>query len=126
MLKYVFSFQQLVSEYINGSIHILNKSLILSVQDKKLKNAWSGKRLAVDYLMIYGALSMPIFYIKRWKNLMTSEKNIFFLILVITQKVVNYIILALRKLLLVVMLFFMKLNFRHGVMMMLNKIFQYI
>jgi len=41
---------------------------------------------------------------------MIKEKNAFFLVLMIIQKLITYIILAPRKLLLVMMLFFMKLN----------------
>jgi len=52
---------------------------------------------------------------------MTREKNTFFLVLVIVQKLINYIIIALRKLLLFVMLVFMNLNLGHETMMLLKK-----
>lgn len=68
-----------------------------------------------------GALPIPKFQIKRGNKLMTREKNTFFLVLVIVQKLINYIIIALRKLLLFVMLVFMNLNLGHETMMLLKK-----
>ena len=44
----------------------------------------------------------------------------------IIQKLIDYTILALRKLLLFVILFSIKLSFRHGAMIVLNKLFHWI
>ena len=64
---------------------------------------------------------MPKFRIKRGNKLMTRERNVFFLVLVIIQKLINYIIIAQRKLFLFMMLVFMKLNLGHETMMLLKK-----
>jgi hypothetical protein len=61
---------------------------------------------------------MPIFQFKTENSFMTKEKNVFFLVTVIIQKLINYIIPSPRNLLLVEMLFFTKLNFEHGAMML--------
>ena len=64
---------------------------------------------------------MPKFRIKRGNKLMTRERNVFFLVLVIIQKLINYIIIAQRKLFLFMMLVFMKLNLGHETMLLLKK-----
>jgi hypothetical protein len=61
---------------------------------------------------------MPIFQFKTENSFVTKEKNVFFLVIVIIQKLINYIIPSPRNLLLVKMLFFTKLNFEHGAMML--------
>jgi len=62
MFKYVFSFQQLVSEYINGSIHILNRNLILSVQDKTYIYILFDSDQLFNYVIIF------FFYVGMFAN----------------------------------------------------------
>jgi hypothetical protein len=53
---------------------------------------------------------------------MIKEKNIFFLVFVINQKLIKYIILTPINLLLVEMLFLIKFNFGHKTVIVLIKI----
>ena len=57
---------------------------------------------------------------------MTRERNAFFLVLVINQKLISFTILSLRKLLLVMMSFFMKIKSGHGMRIVLRNKFQLI
>jgi hypothetical protein len=82
------------------------------------KKAWSGQRPTIDHLRIFRCLVYAHIPIQNRKSFMTKEKNVFFLVIVIIQKLINYIILSPRNLLLVEMLFFTKLNFEHGAMML--------
>ena len=56
---------------------------------------------------------MIMFLMKKEESYMTKVKNVFFLVLVIIQKLINCIILLPRKLSLVVTLFFTKEK-KHG------------
>jgi len=38
---------------LNWSIHVLNRSLTFVIQNMILKEAWSGKRLTIDYFRIF-------------------------------------------------------------------------
>jgi hypothetical protein len=61
------------------------------------------------------------------KKLDDKGENVsFFFVSMIIQKLIDYTILALRKLLLFVILFSIKLSFRHGAMIVLNKLFHWI
>lgn len=70
-----------------------------------------------------GVLFMPMFRIQREENWMTKEKNAFFLVLVISQKPTNYIILSPRRLLSVVMSYLMKKISGHGIITLLGNKF---
>ena len=58
---------------------------------------------------------MPIIQIRKDKTLMIKVKNVSFLVLVISQKRINCIILPLKRTLLVVMLFLTKKGFENNV-----------
>ena len=64
-----------------------------------------------------GVLHIHIFQIKKGRSWMTREKNVFFLVLVISQKLISFTIQTLRKYLLVETLFFMKIKSGNGAKM---------
>ena len=45
------------SKVMNWSIHILNKSLIIVVQNMTLEEAWSGRKPIVDHFRIFGCIA---------------------------------------------------------------------
>ena len=61
-----------------------------------------------------GVLHIRIFQIKKGRSWMTREKNVFFLVLVISQKLISFTIQTLRKYLSVETLFFMKIKSWNG------------
>ena len=68
-------------------------------------------------LEFLGVLHIHIFQIKKGRSWMTREKNVFFLVLVISQKLISFTIQTLRKYLLVETLFFMKIKSKNGAKM---------
>jgi len=74
--------------------------------------------LAINHLRIFMCLAYAHIPIQNRKKLDGKREKCIFLVIVIIQKVINYIILSPRNLLLVQMLFFTKLNFEHGAMML--------
>ena len=68
-------------------------------------------------LEFLGVLHIHIFQIKKGRSWMTREKNVFFLVLVISQKLISFTIQTLRKYLLVETLFFMKIKSGNGAKM---------
>jgi len=111
-------------EVVNWSI-ILNRIPTLIVKDKIQEKAWSG-RLMISHLRIFGCIVYAYIPIERGKNLMINEKNMFFLVFVIIQKLIKYIILTPLNLLLVKILFFIKFNFGHKTMVVNQNIIVYL
>jgi len=65
-------------EAINWSIHILNRSLTVVVQNMTQQEAWSNQRQAIDYFRIFGCVAYAyIPYQRRRKLNDKGEKCIF-------------------------------------------------
>ena len=65
-------------EAVNWSIHILNRSPTLTVQNMTQEEAWSGRKTAVDYFRIFGCIAYAhILDEKRRKLDNKGEKCIF-------------------------------------------------
>jgi hypothetical protein len=80
----------------------------------------------ISHLRIFGCIVYAYIPIERGKNLMINEKNMFFLVFVIIQKLIKYIILTPLNLLLVKILFFIKFNFGHKTMVVNQNIIVYL
>ena len=111
---------------VNWSIHILNRSPTLIVQNMTPEEAWSGQRPVVGHFRIFGCVAYAHIPNQRRTKLDDKGENASFLVLVINQKLINFTIPSLRKLLLVVMLFLMKKGVGRGLVAMLlsNKYLQ--
>ncbi|RVW90346.1 Retrovirus-related Pol polyprotein from transposon TNT 1-94 [Vitis vinifera] len=67
-------------EAVIWSIHILNRSPTLVVQNVTPEEAWNGRKPSVNHFRIFGCIAYAHIPDQKRKNLMTREKNAFFLV----------------------------------------------
>ncbi|GMP82636.1 hypothetical protein CsSME_00036854 [Camellia sinensis var. sinensis] len=66
-------------EAVNWSIHVLNRSPTFAVQNMTLKEAWSGRRPAVDHFKIFGCIAYAHVLDEKRKKLDEKRENCVFL-----------------------------------------------
>ena len=72
----------------------MNRSPTLAVQNMTPEEAWSGRKIAVDYFRIFGCIAYAHILDEKRRKLDNKREKCIFLVLMISQKLINYTILT--------------------------------